>query len=126
MCPLSPSRRSQARLQERYFTDVGKYARLAGIRGDSGEAKAAQDGNCWICFEDVKADDTASLACGHGPFCRECYADYLHEKVSNNGALGIMATTCMQQNCPLRLSPLHWKKLARCSSRVPLCPLTPP
>ena len=65
-----------------------------------------------MCFEEVHAAETAALSCGHGPFCRECYADYLHEKVSDHGAVTILSTPCMGQGCVMRLSPMQWRRLA--------------
>lgn len=103
-----------ARLQERYFLDVDKNLKLAGVTLPDGEQpRTVSGGECSICFDDVKLEDTATLDCGHGPFCRNCYREYLHERVSSGGANVIFATNCMGTGCKLRLSPLQWKRIAQ-------------
>lgn len=56
------------KLEEKYFSDVDKYRKLCGI-SDGTKAAALEDGDCAICFEEVKVADTASLAwyvlCGY-------------------------------------------------------------
>ena len=103
------------RLQERYFLDVDKYRRLAGVDlqgGGSVVRRADEEGDCVICFDTVKPSETATLNCGDGPFCKACYQDYLKEKVRDHGASTILSTPCMGQNCSLRLSPMQWRRLA--------------
>ncbi len=101
-----------SRLQEQYFLDVDKYRMRAGIDVGDKPPQKAVGGDCSICFDAVNQSETASLNCSHGPFCKACYADYLHEKVLNYGAQGILLSNCMGRQCPLRLSPLHWKRMA--------------
>jgi Ca2+-binding EF-hand superfamily protein len=73
---------NSTRLQEQYFLNVDKYRVLAGIDlGGGKQPLKVQAGDCTICFETVKLSETASLNCGHGPFCKGCYGDYLGEKV---------------------------------------------
>ena len=104
-----------SRLQEQYFLDVDKYRRLSGVDLDGGGSKvqqAEEAGDCVICFDSVKPSETATLNCGHGPFCHGCYQDYLTEKVRDHGATAILSTSCMGQDCSLRLSPMQWRRLA--------------
>jgi hypothetical protein len=91
---------------------VLQYRVLAGIDMGNAYPQKLSGGDCSICFDPVKLNETAALNCGHGPFCKACYADYLSQKVHSHGAAGILRSNCMGQNCSLVLSPLHWKRLA--------------
>ncbi len=71
-----------SRLQEQYFLNVDKYRVQAGVDLGGRQPQKVQEGDCSICFDGVKLSETATLNCGHGPFCKGCYGDYLKEKVS--------------------------------------------
>jgi len=55
---------------------------------------------CPICYDDVKAKDTFSLACKHA-VCNECWGRYLEDKVKTGKAC-VMAL-CMYHKCRCRV-----------------------
>jgi len=110
---------SVERFENLYFDKPEKYNTDAGVMVASSTTTTTttQTGGddedefeCPVCMNDVPADDSYALACGHR-FCTDCWQNHLKSSCDTLGA-NCTRATCMAPNCPAVIPYPVWQRLA--------------
>eukprot|EP01083_Nonionella_stella_P084254 233181_1 len=63
---------------------------------------------CSVCLDDVSANDTFSIECGHSTVCKPCWIDYLRDAVKTKHCINL---TCPQHKCRVIIHRQTWEIL---------------
>ena len=107
---LQHSNWNSEKLVTRYFAgEKDKLFKEAKIPDHLGERKKPSGKiTCSVCFDDYEGDEIFGMPCNHF-FCKECYADYLINKVNSEGQAATIP--CPAKDCFLMLDEVTAMKL---------------
>ena len=87
--------RNRASNSNRFKAFEDSYRNSLGKDKSKDKNKSNKDIECGICGEVIISSDKVKLKCNHY-FCRDCWIDYLKEKIINANVSKIL---CMQHGC---------------------------
>eukprot|EP01126_Amoeba_proteus_P064979 TRINITY_DN9161_c0_g2_i6.p1 TRINITY_DN9161_c0_g2~~TRINITY_DN9161_c0_g2_i6.p1 ORF type:complete len:432 (-),score=85.90 TRINITY_DN9161_c0_g2_i6:135-1430(-) len=94
----------------RFFDNPDQVLEEAGLLvddGNAGDVKLEGIGECLVCTEEVPANESCALMCGHRT-CLTCWSSYLTTKITDGEVLHV---SCPASNCRLVVPDEVVKKL---------------